>query len=101
MQEERWKNGKPNINSWYTMMDRMKANFFPNDYRVQLYKNMQILKQKDMDVQRYTEEFHKLDIRVNLDEDVEEKIARYLGGLKFNIQDELSLATPRSMEEYL
>ena len=52
-----------------------------------------------MDIQRYTKVFHKLDIRVSRDEDVEEKIARYMGGLRFNIQDELSLATPRSIKE--
>jgi hypothetical protein len=46
---------------------------------------MQGLRQKDMDVSRYTEQFHKLDIRASHDEDVEEKVARYLRGLKYNI----------------
>lgn len=77
----------------------MKAIFLPKDYRVQLYKKMRDFRQKEMDVQKYTEEFHKLDIRVDHDEEMEEKIARYMGGLRFNIQDELSLATPRSVDE--
>ena len=52
------------------MMDKMKAKKFPNDYRVYLYKKLQGLKQKYMDVKRYTKEFHKLDIRVSRDEDI-------------------------------
>ena len=52
-----------------------------------------------MDIQRYTKVCHKLDIRVSYDEDVEEKITRNMGGRRFNIHDELSLATPRSVEE--
>ena len=48
---------------------------------------MQSLRKKDMDVQGYTKEFHKLDIRVGHDDDVEEKMERYLGVLRFNIQD--------------
>ncbi len=52
-----------------------------------------------MDVQKYTKEFHKLDIRVDHDEEMEENIARYMGGLRFNIQDELSLPTSRSVDE--
>ena len=54
---------------------------------------MQSLRKSDLDVQGYTEEFHKLDIREGHDEDVEEKMERYLRGLRFNIQDELSLTT--------
>ena len=65
-----------------------------------MYKKMQSLRQRDLDVQGYIEDFYKLDIRVGHDEDVEEKMERYLGGLRFNIQDELSLTTPRSIEEY-
>lgn len=99
LQVDRGKKGLPKITSWPRMMDKMKDKFLPDDYKVQLYKKMQGLKQKDMDVQKYTEEFHKLDIRAAHDEDVEEKVARYLGGLRYNIQDEMSMATPRTLEE--
>ena len=49
--------------------------------------------------QKYIEEFHKLDIRVDHDEEMEENIARYMGGLMFNIQDKLSFSTPRLVDE--
>ena len=49
--------------------------------------------------QKYIEEFHKLDIRVDHDEEMEENIARYMGGLRFNIQEELSFSTPWLVDE--
>ena len=64
-----------------------------------MYKKMIDFRQKEMDVQKYIEEFHKLDIRVDHDEEMEEKIARYMGGLRLNIQDEFSLSTLRSVDE--
>ena len=48
---------------------------------------------------KYTEEFHKLDIRVYHEEEMEENITRYIGGLRFNIQDELSLSTSWTVDE--
>lgn len=33
------------------------------------------------------------------EEDEKEMVSRYLNGLRYNIQDELSLATPRMVEE--
>lgn len=99
VQVDRWKKDKPNITSWYKMVKNMKGKFLPNDYKVQLYERLQNLRQKDMDVQAYTEEFDKLDIRAAHEEDVEDKVAIYLGGLRYNIQDELSLSTPRIVEE--
>lgn len=57
------------------------------------------MKKKDMDVQAYIEEFHKLDIREAHEENDKEKVARYLNGFRYNIQDEINLTTPRTMEE--
>ena len=36
---------RPMITSWYTMMDKMKEFFLPSDYKVQIYKKMQSLRQ--------------------------------------------------------
>ena len=79
IQVQRWKNSRPKITSWYTMMDKMKSKFLPSDYKVHVYKKMQILRQRYLDLQGYIEEFHKLDIRMGHDVDVEEKMTRYLG----------------------
>ncbi|XP_057822251.1 uncharacterized protein LOC131034698 [Cryptomeria japonica] len=99
-QDERRKRGNSNITSWDRMVEKLKGKFLLRDYEVQLFKKLQSLKQKDLDVKKYTDEFYKLSIRVGRDEDEVEKVARYLGGLRFNIQDELVVANPRTVEEY-
>lgn len=48
-----------------------------------------------MDVKKYTEEFYKLSIRSGHMEEDMDKVARYLNGLRSNLQDELSLTSPR------
>ena len=34
IQVERWKNSRPKISSWYTMMDKVKEIFLPSDCKV-------------------------------------------------------------------
>ena len=52
-----------------------------------------------MIVKEYTEEFYRLDIKSgHVDDDVE-KIARYINGLRYGIQNEISFVKLESMEE--
>ena len=48
------------------------------------------LKQRDMIVKEYIEEFYRLDIRSRHVDDEVDKFARYLNGLRYRIQDEIS-----------
>ena len=50
--------------------------------------------QKDMDMENYIKEFQKLCLRSGIQEEEPLNMARYLGGLKQNIQEEISLLTP-------
>ena len=52
-----------------------------------------------MTIREYIEEFYKVNIRSGHMEDTREKIARYINGLRFDIQDELGLLSLRSVEE--
>ncbi|XP_059073655.1 uncharacterized protein LOC131874339 [Cryptomeria japonica] len=99
IQTEKVRNGKNMINSWNKMIALVKETYVPEDYGVQLHRRKQNLKQKDMDVSTYTEEFLKLCIKAKTIETEEEKLARYINGLKFSIQDELNLHTPRSVHK--
>jgi hypothetical protein len=73
--------------------------FIPRDYQIILFRRMQNLRQKLMTVKEYTEEFYRLNIRVGHRESDDEKVARYLNGLRYDIQDELSMVTIRTMED--
>lgn len=52
-----------------------------------------------MTVKDYTEEFYRLDIRSGHVDDEFKKIARYLNGLRYGIQDEISFMKLESVEE--
>jgi hypothetical protein len=91
--------GKQNIKSWDRMIAKTKANFIPRDYQITLFRRIQNLRQKLMTVKEYTEEFYKLNIRDGHRESDDEKVARYLNGLRYNIQDELSMLTIRTVED--
>jgi hypothetical protein len=46
-----------------------------------------------MTVKEYTEEFYRLNIRVGHHESDDEKVAKYMNGLRYDIQDEMSMMT--------
>ena len=46
-----------------------------------------------MDLGAYTQEFHTLTLRAKLYENEKQKLARYISGLRYNIQDQLTLVT--------
>jgi uncharacterized protein YjbK len=52
-----------------------------------------------MTVKEYTEEFYKLNIRAGNQESDDEKVARYMNGLRYDIQDEMSILTIRTVED--
>jgi hypothetical protein len=81
------------------MIAKMKVKFIPNDYQITLFRRMQNLRQKLMMVKEYTKEFYKLNIKVGHWESDDEKVARYLNGLRYDIQDELSMETIRTVED--
>jgi hypothetical protein len=62
----------------------MKEKFIPRDYQITLFKRMHNLRQKLMTVKEYTEEFYRLNIRV---------------GLRYEIHDELSMVTIKTVED--
>jgi len=51
------------------------------------------VRQKIMTVKEYTEEFYRLNIRESHRESDDEKVASYMNGLRYDIQDEMSMVT--------
>jgi hypothetical protein len=99
LQADRRCKGKQKIKSWARMIAKMKAKFIPRDYQITLFRRMQTLRQKLMTVKEYTEGSYRLNIREGHRESDDEKVARYLNGLRYDIQDELSMVTIRTVED--
>jgi hypothetical protein len=93
LQADRRCKGKKKIKSWDQMIAKMKAKFIPRYYQITLFRRMQNLRQKLMTVKEYTEEFYRLNIRAGHWESDDEKVVRYMNGLRYNIQDEMSMET--------
>jgi hypothetical protein len=60
---------------------------------------MQNLRQKLMTVKEYTEEFYRLNIRAGHRESDDEKVVRYMNGMRYDIQDEMSMVTIQMVED--
>jgi hypothetical protein len=95
LQADRHCKGKQKIKSWDRMITKMKVKFIPRDFQITLFRRMQKL----MTVKEYTEEFYKLNIRAGHRESDDEKVARYMNGLRCDIQDEMSMVTIRTVED--
>jgi hypothetical protein len=99
LQANRCYKGKQKIRSWDRMIAKMKAKFIPKDYQVTLFRRMQNLRQKLMSLKEYTEEFYKVNIRAGHHESDDEKVSRYMNGLRYDIQDNMSMMIIRSVED--
>ena len=67
------------------MIKKMKAKFITRDYQITLFRRIQNLRQKLMSVKEYTEELYRINIRVGHWESDDEKVARYMNGLRYDI----------------
>jgi hypothetical protein len=81
------------------MVVNMKAKFIPRDYQINLFQRMQNLRQKMMMVKEYIEEFYRINIREGHWESNDEKVSRYMNGLRYEIQDEMSIMTIQTVED--
>ena len=81
------------------MMAKLKGKFLPSDYQLTLFRQMQNLRQRLLTVKEYIEEFYRVSIRARQFQDTPEKTARYVNGLKLEIQDEIGLLSPKTVEE--
>jgi hypothetical protein len=99
LQAERRSKGKQKIKNWDIMVAKLKAKFIPKYYQINMFRKMQNLKQKGMTFKEYTEEFYRLNIRTGQRERDEEKVARYINALRYEIQDELNMMLVKRVED--
>ena len=60
---------------------------------------MQNLRQRLLTVKQYTKEFYRVSIRAGKFQDTQEKTSIYVNGLRLEIQDEIGLLSPKTVEE--
>ena len=71
------------------MVNQIQQTYCPKDFEVQLHTKGKNLRQMDIDVASYTEEFNKFCLRSKVQKVERIKIARYINGLRWNIKEEI------------
>lgn len=95
----REREGKRKITTWDKMKKELKRKYLPIDYKQEIYHKLHNLKQKELSVDEYTAAFDHLMMQGELVEPEEQSIARYIGGLRYDIANMLQLQTYLSMND--
>ena len=91
VQATRTRSGKEPVRRWDKMKKLMKTRFLPPDYEQILYQQYQNCKQLSRSISAYTEEFYRLQTRLDLNESEAYSISRYKNGLRWDIEEKLSV----------
>src|SRR5574338_1260715 len=91
--------GKSKIVVWEKIKKLMKAMFLPYNYQSLMYQRLQNLRQGTKTVADYADEFYQLIARNDIMETEEQLTARFVGGLRTQIQDMVNMFDPRSVAE--
>jgi hypothetical protein len=87
------------IKTWKNMVIKIKEKFLPIDYQQNLCRQLQNLRQKEISVHEYTEEFFKLLLRSGIKELEYQRMKRYVNNMKYHIQDEMSTCYFHNVDE--
>ena len=91
--------GKDKITKSERMIVKMKWQFIPIDYKLDLLKKMQGLKQAGKSTQEYMEVLYQVFIRTDHGKANKKEVSYYINRLRPIIQEELSLVWITSIEE--
>jgi hypothetical protein len=91
--------GKRKIKSWDSMVAKLKDNFIPKDNYINMFRKLQNLRQKSLSMKEYTKEFYRMNITVGQKENDDEKIAKYINGLRCEIKDNINMMPIGTVED--
>jgi len=90
---------RPVVVSWYDLKECMRARFFPPYYRKELLLKLEWLQQGPSSVDEYFKELETILTKIDMHESEESKIARFVSGLRREIQDVVELYEYSSLEK--
>ncbi|GKD63689.1 reverse transcriptase domain-containing protein, partial [Tanacetum coccineum] len=87
VQNQRYRKGKHRVESWDKMKRLMEKKFLPVTHKQDSYLEFHNLKQQTLTVEEFISEFERVHMRCGVEENEEQTIARFLGGLRTDISD--------------
>ncbi|XP_056698272.1 uncharacterized protein [Spinacia oleracea] len=85
LKTKRTRAGKDKIASWESLKRKLRKRYVPSTHRITTYRKIAELRQGKLSVGEYIDEFENLSLMGGLEEIEEQKMARFLRGLNFNI----------------
>ncbi|KAL6543474.1 hypothetical protein OROHE_010096 [Orobanche hederae] len=95
----RARQGRSKISSWPKLQKHLRREFLPFNYRSTLFQSIHNLRQGTYTVADYSEDFHQLLARVDMNDSQDQLAARYIADLKPTLQDTLNLFGPTTLAE--
>ncbi|XP_033138902.1 uncharacterized protein LOC117131538, partial [Brassica rapa] len=89
------------VETWHEMKALMRKRFVPNHYHRDLHQKLRRLTQGSRSVEEYYQDMELLMLRARVSEDKEATMARFLGGLNREIQDNVEMQHYVEIEEML
>lgn len=93
--------GEDLVDTWAEMKKIMRKRFVPSHYHRELHQKLRRLTQGNQSVEDYYQEMEVLLIRVDISEEREATMARFLSGLNSEFQDKLELEHYVELEDML
>jgi hypothetical protein len=81
------------------MVANMKAKFILKDYQINMSRRLKNLRYKILSMKEYTEEFYRLNIKVGQKENEDENTTKYINGMRYEIQEEISMMSVSTIED--
>ncbi|XP_074304686.1 uncharacterized protein LOC141639466 [Silene latifolia] len=91
LKAQRARAGKEKLASWDTLKRKLRKRYVPATHRLTLYKKIADLLQGKMSVNEYIDEFEKLSLMGEIEENQEQKMARFFRGLNRNIASSVEM----------
>ncbi|XP_013669317.2 uncharacterized protein LOC106373730 [Brassica napus] len=91
--------GKPKIESWEKLKKHIRKMFLPYNYDQLMFQRLQHLRQGSCTVEEYATEFFLLLNRIDIHDSYMQLVARFIGGLRQQIQYTLNLFNPLTLSE--
>ncbi|XP_074271803.1 uncharacterized protein LOC141595737 [Silene latifolia] len=83
--------GKEKLASWESLKDKLRKRYVPATYKLGVYRKIADLMQNKLSIAEYIDEFEKLILMGDLEENEEQKMSRFLRGLNRNIANSVEL----------
>ncbi|XP_074278242.1 uncharacterized protein LOC141601835 [Silene latifolia] len=85
LKSERAREGKEKITSWETLKRKLRKRYVPKTHKLEMYRKVAELMQGTKSVVEYIAEFEQLNLMSKIEEQEEQKMARFCRGLNQSI----------------